>query len=75
MMNDRVSKSEPCATFRLSHTNVDGAGTIGYYAHLDDAKAEADARQARSDERGNPFGYSYQVWGLRGVVYRTKGGR
>lgn len=69
-----VNRTAPVEPFTLIHSNVDGAGTIGSYAELAIAKAEADRRQADSDAHGNPWGYRYSIYWNGRCLYRTGGG-
>jgi hypothetical protein len=60
--------------FSIIHSNVDGAGTQATgIATLAAAKAEADRLQAAADAHGNPYLYSYVVYGPgEWLAYRTK---
>ena len=68
-------------TYHVVHRSVDGAGTTGTYATFAEAKAAASAAYARSEARGNPWQYSYHVYGPGGRkmasfpsgLYRRKG--
>ena len=58
--------------YLLIHSNVDGAGSIGSFWTLDEARAEADRLQQRADAGGNPWGYHFTVYtGIDRVVYRS----
>lgn len=66
--------------FRVTHHNVDGAGTIGEYPSYVEAKAVADDAQHKADasfterelpdgrvvREWNPYRYTYTVFGPGG---------
>jgi N-terminal domain of anti-restriction factor ArdC len=51
--------------YRVIHSNVDGAGTIGEFDTLEQAKEEADRLQAKATADGDAHGYRFHVFDRR----------
>jgi hypothetical protein len=59
---------EEVTPFRVSHTNVDGAGHVAYFETKEEALDRATEMALQSAGSGNPWGYRYHVWAYgRGV--------
>jgi hypothetical protein len=60
-----VLREDVLRPYRVIHSNVDGAGTIGEFDTLEQAKAEADRLQAKATADGDAHGYRFHVFDRR----------